>query len=490
MTPLQRYPLLFLLLPFVFSSCGGALKKAPHPNEPSITGYSDIIPLTESNLRGHKMLYDEGWFVVSSSKKALAYARNKAFTTSGDNMRKIAASVVEHSGEFGHQVTENTEKSYELAKHTLEFGTDVSRFGLAVTSLLAEDELKLARNAFDEACTAFVDGHISLVKRTPEDLKRLKSVPGTYFQNLKEDFSNIHDLYASVNSKVSEKIGLSWEKSFDEAAASFQAEYEESGKRGNSLTALGDILSGYLKAFYQGIARPSAKALVQGSGKGANSLIFLPGAAASVVAGRTLEATGLALFYTGETGYHIIAPTIESGYLAGVSMLSLAAVPVSVAGGVTLSAVNQVAFTAAAPVVGAGKAVATTVRDTGKYVALVGYDLSSQSTSVAINYAKSGVVLGYNALSAIPVHLFLGTVDTAVFLAYDGPRLVIAAARGELKPSVRGTAISVGALPTGAVVDLGKLEKEAGVKVDILTDDPSVINRVLENMPKDLKREP
>ena len=34
----------------------------------------DVIPLTMGNLRGHKMLYNEGWYIVTSSSKALDFA--------------------------------------------------------------------------------------------------------------------------------------------------------------------------------------------------------------------------------------------------------------------------------------------------------------------------------------------------------------------------------------------------------------------------------
>ena len=103
-----------------------------------------------------------------------------------------------------------------------------------------------------------------------------------------------------------------------------------------------------------------------------------------------------------------------------------------------------------------------------------------------INHISTGVVLGYNALTAIPVHLILGTVDAAVFLAWDGPRLVIAVASGKLKTGKGQDAYSVGELPTGSVVDLQKLKNNGGVNVDIVTDDPQIIHRVFEKMPADM----
>jgi hypothetical protein len=466
----------------------GCPKQPPAPTAISSrkTDSEQNFRLAGGYLQGHKVLYDEGWFFVTSTKKTLEYAKENSIKASSGSMKRIAKAVVKRTGELGGNVSDDLKDSYDKALRILEGGTTLTVIEAAGTMELMGDEFDYSKQAFEEACEVFVKGHIHLVKRTADDFHDIVSLPGNYFGDLKSDFSNIYDLSAQANKSVSDKIALSWDRSFDEAAGAFRKEYDQSGKRGNSLTALGDILSGYLKAFYAGVAKPSAKSIVEGSAKGANSLVFLPCAATAVVVGRTIEATGLTLYYTGKTGYHVVSPSLESGFLAGLSLLSMASVPVTAAGGAGLCAVNQVAFTAAAPVVGAGKALGDTAADTGKYVALVSHDVSVNSSHVMINHVKTGVALGYNALTAIPAHLFLGTLDTAVFLAYDGPRLVVAVARGEIKPGSGSETFSIGNLPTGSVVDLDKLEKEKGVKVTIVTDDPVIINNVIENMPKDL----
>lgn len=477
--------LVFSLGLFVFDGCA----KQPtvkSSNEHSITGYGEIIPITEGNLRGHKLLYDEGWFVVSSTKKALEYAKVNSIEASSGNMRRIAKAIISRSKNLGGEVNSDVKDSYQRAENLLKGGTTMTALVGLETGELVGQEFDYAKQSFVNACDAFVQGHIHLGKRTADDLHDLKSLPGNFFGDLRDDFSNIFELSSKANQAVSNKIALSWDRSFDEAANAFREEYEQSGKRGNSLTALGDILTGYLKAFYSGVARPSAKALVEGGAKGTSSLVFLPCATATMVAGRTIEATGLTLYYSARTGYHVISPTLETGLLSSLSLLSMASVPVTAAGGAGLCAMNQVAFTTVAPVYGVGKALTDTAIDTGKYVALVGHDITLQSSHVMINHVKTGVVLGYNALTAIPVHLFLGTADTAVFLAYDGPRLVIAVAKGEIKHPEVERAFSVGNLPTGAVVDLHKLEQEKGVKVEVVTDDPDIINNVIGNLPKDL----
>src|SRR4051812_12975366 len=45
---------------------------------------AEVIPVTAANLRGHESLYHEGWFIVSSTDKALRYAKEHAITSSGE----------------------------------------------------------------------------------------------------------------------------------------------------------------------------------------------------------------------------------------------------------------------------------------------------------------------------------------------------------------------------------------------------------------------
>jgi len=118
-------------------------------------------------------------------------------------------------------------------------------------------------------------------------------------------------------------------------------------------------------------------------------------------------------------------------------------------------------------------------------VAFVSYDAVVGTSKVVINQASAAVVLGYNALTALPAHAFMGIADSAVFLAYDGPRLVIAYAKGEIK-NKDNAAISVDSLPVGSVVDLNALKQE-GVDVKVLSDDPNVIKKVLKELPDDLR---
>lgn len=451
----------------------------------------DVIPLTMGNLRGHKMLYDEGWYVVTSSKRTLAYAKEHSIRSSREALKEAAAGAASRTRDYAASVAADAKGAVESGTGVVSTGTELTKDIANATHRAGKAELAYTSDLFHRAGEFFIQGNLSVAKRTAEDRKELAALPGNYYKDLKHDFSNIWELTSSANEKFAGKIEVGWEKAFNKAAKEFRKEYDRSGESPNTLVALGPVLYGYLKAFYHGLVTPSSKAIVK---TGASAVtyagsygVFLPAAGTSVVAGRTVQSVGLTLYYTGKAGVKIIAPTVEGGLLAGMSVLSLSAVPVTYAAGGALGAVNQVAFTTAGPVVGAGQGVLTTGIDTAAYVGLVTYDATKGLTRVVINQGASGVVLGYNALTAVPTHLLLGAEDAAIFLAWDGPRLVIALARGDLSSGDAHGKATVGDLPVGTVVDLKKLEQSQGVKTEVLSTDPAVIRGVMERLPEDLR---
>lgn len=488
------FALFLFSLPAVLQAVESALTSTATSTVPAgKQTVEDVIPLTMGNLRGHKMLYNEGWLVVTSSSKALDFAKKHSLTRSRDALADAAASAAGRSKDYAANIASDVKEAVAVDKRVRDAGTELTGDILQTTHRAGKAELTYSSEAFHKAGETFIQGNLSLGKRTAEDRKELAALPGNYFTSLKEDFSNIWELTSTANEKFAGKIEIGWDKAFDKAASEFRKEYDRSGESKNTLTALGPILYGYLKSIYHGIVAPSSKTIVK---TGASAVtyagaygVFLPVASTAVVAGRTVQSVGLTFYYTGKTGVKIVSPTVESGLLAGMSVLSLSAVPVTYAAGGTLGAVNQVAFTVAGPVAGAAQGAATTAIDTATYVGLVTYDGVKGATKVVINQASSGVVLGYNALTAVPTHLVMGVVDV-VFLAWDGPRLVIAAASGKLKSSDDGKEhLTLGDLPVGTVVDMKKLEQSQGTKVEVLSTDPAVIRDVLERLPDDLRTE-
>lgn len=487
-------PILLVALLIVISA--GTLHSAGHEqttvSNNGGNSWEDVIPITAGNIRGHRMLYNEGWFIVTSSAAALEYAKEKSIISSRDAIKVALERASKHTSDYKENLKSDIMGSIQSGKEIFKKGLERSGETLKDTHKLAKKELAYSRDSFKKAWELLIKGNLTLVKRTEEDRKELVAVPGNYFKNLKKDFSNIWEITNEFNESITGKIDDSWEAAFQKASREFKSEYERSGEQENSLLALGPILYGYLKTFYHGLAAPASKKIVKIGVEGTSKALFLPVATTSVVAGRTIQSVGLTLYYTGKTGVKIISPTVEGGLLNGMSLLSLASVPVTYVTGGALGAMNQVAFTAAAPVYAGVEATATIARDTAGYVTFLAYDGIKGTTKVVINQACSGVVLGYNALTAIPTHVLMGCVDSAVFLAWDGPRLGIATVRQALERKEgyeKKEALSPGDLPVGTVVDLKKLESMDGIEVEIISEDPAVIKEVLRKIPCDLRGE-
>lgn len=454
---------------------------------------SEIIPVTESNLRGQQSLYREGWFVVSSTEKSFSYAKEHAITSSGQAMSRAVADAREHSADYGKNLADAGKSGVQTGAQIFSGGTDLSKQELAVTAGLVKTEWDYGSRNMSAAWEHFVKGNLTLAQRTAEDRAALASVPGDWYKRLSSDFSNLNELTDQATQAMSSHIEGRWGAAFDEARTDFNDSYQRSGTRGNSLSGLFDIMAGYVKVLYSGVVKPATRSVVQGTEitvKGVTNAVFLPVTKLFIVSGRTIQSTGLSLYYTTAMGVKLVSPTVEGGLLTGLSMLSYSAIPVTAAVGGTVGAVNQVAVTAAAPVAGAGKAVAVGAADTGVYAAQVTYDLLKGVTRVTMNQAQSGIVLGYNALTALPTQTLLGAANGIVFLAYDGPRLVVATAKGEVQWSDQGGekgGVPVQSLPVGSVVDLNALGKEPGVQVQVISDDPEVVHKVLERLPDDLR---
>ena len=454
---------------------------------------SEVIPITAANLRGQASLYHEGWFIVSSADKAFAYAKEHSITSSGAAMRQMGADIARHSAERGGGIAATPSAGVQAGAKVLERGTALTKSELAATHAVGQGELDYANRGMQRAWARVVKGNLTLAERTEGEREALRALPGGYFEHLRTDWSNLNELTDDAKRKMSSGIEARWGDAFGEAKADFNRAYERSGTRSNSLAGLGDIFVGYVSAGYSGVAKPTARAAVQGgeaTAKVGAELVFLPVTYSFIVTGRTVTSAGMSLYYATATGVKLVSPTVEGGLLAGMSMLAYGAVPVTYAAGGTVGAVNQVAVTTAAPVAGVAYTAGSAIAESGVYAAQVSYDLGSGVAKVTMNQAQAGVVLGYNALTQLPTQTVLGAANGAVFLAWDGPRLVVATARGEVQwrddGGVRGT-VPVQSLPVGTVVDLDALRKEPGITVETVSEDPQVVEKVLEKLPQDLR---
>jgi len=351
---------------------------------------AEIIPRTEANLRGQQSLYREGWFVVSSTEKAFSYAKEHSITSSGQALSQALADARGHSANFGKNLKEAGKGGVQTGAKVFEGGTEVSKAAIAITAGLAKDEWDYGSSNLSAAWEHFVKGNLTLAQRTAEDRQALAAVPGDWYKNLQGDFSNLDELTDQATQSMSTHIEGRWGEAFGEARADFNESYRQSGARGNSLSGLGDIMAGYIKVLYSGVVKPASRTVVQGTeaaAAGVTKTVFLPTTKLFVVGGHTIEATGISLYYTTSMGVKLVSPTVEGGLLTGLSMLSYGAVPVTATVGGAAGAINQIAVTAAAPVVGAGAATVEGAADTVVYGAQVSYDLLTGVTRVTMNQA-------------------------------------------------------------------------------------------------------
>lgn len=483
-------PFRYCALALGISVCNTACTTAPPAQQTVPKTPAEIIPITESNLRGQQSLYREGWFVVSSTEKAFSYAKEHSITSSGQAMSSAIADAGSHTEKYGGNLVGAAKGGVQTGADVYESGTNFSKKELAFTAGLVKSEWEYGSENLNLAWERFVKGNMSLTQRTEEDRKALKAVPDNWFKDLKSDFRNLDELTDEATNAISTNIEGRWDEAFEEARSDFNDSYQQSGTRGNALSGLGDIMVGYVKVLYSGLVKPASRTAVQVTTKGVTNVVFLPVSKLLIVSGRTIQSTGLSLYYTTSMGVKLVSPNVEGGLLTGLSMLSYGAIPVTAVVGGAMGVANQIAVTAATPVAGAGKAVAVGAAETGMYAAQVSYDLLKGATKVTMNQAQSGIVLGYNALTALPTQTLLSAANGIVFLAYDGPRLVVASAKGEVQWSGKNgdkNSTPVQSLPVGSVVDLDALSKESGVQLQVISDDPEVVQKVLEELPDDLR---
>ncbi len=453
---------------------------------------AEVIPITAANLHGQQSLYREGWFVVTSTEKTLSYAKEHGVTSAGQAVSRAVAAIGEHGSGLGTRLAAAGQSGMETTEQVAAAGAAQRQKQWAATDKLTHSEMDYGSRAMARAWEHLIQGNLTLAARTAEDRRALQAIPGDWFAQLKADYSNLHELSEKAKARMSSHIEGNWDQAFHEAQLAFDQSYQASGTRHNSLSALGDIMGGYAKAAYSGVAKPAARSTVQGAeatAKVGGKIIFLPVVGLPILAERTVASAGQTLYYVGDMGVKLVSPTVESGLLTGLALFSYGAVPATYLAGGSAGVVNQVALTAAAPVAGAGKAVATGAGETVQYAARVSYDLGRGVTTVALNETQAGIALGYNALTQLPTQTLLGAANGAIFLVYDGPRLVLASARGEVQwqdeTGAKGS-VPVESVPVGSVVDLAAL-KARGAAVEVIDADPETIHKVLKNLPQDLR---
>ncbi len=422
--------------------------------------WAESLSITKKNFQGQKWLFEEGWEVIASPVKAWDTAV-KNNESSKEAFRKAIGKI--------NPSEETTKERLESASKT---SKSISKTASENTKAIYAEARRIEKKAFKDSSEDFKKswetlslGYVHLGRRNADDLESLKKVNTEFFGRIGDDFHSIEEGIKPVLGFLLDKESGNGTKYFERGKHAFQKNYEKSGKRGNSLTGLWDVIVGYASWGYHAIFSP-AKAIPYYTTE-----VVLK---TFVVTHHTVHSLGSNLYYSTKLGYRVVSPTVESGLLASLALLE--GVHGSVTPNVFRSAglINKVAVKSAAPVIGAGKFAieesSTRAQNAGTYI-VHGAEAVGE---VVMEKVESGVVLGYSGLSQIPPQLLLTAVNSAVFLVYDGPNLMIAKVTGKVGDT------SIEEIPTGSVMNV-ELMKKFGFKVEKLTDDPEILKKVLEH---------
>lgn len=450
--------------------------------------WQEIAKISSSNLEGHKYLYNHGFYIITSTKESLEYFKRNSIKTSAMVWQEFLESAGDNYLEAKSNLSENpklAKEFYNKIKEAQKFTSD--KLNYAKDSVV-EAELKIAKDTGKKALSGFLNGFITIRKRTQNDFEEIKNTPNKYLEDLKNDFSNLEELIGKFKNKKQKAIeesneSISWSESFSRAQLEFNNEYEKTKSDNNTLIAMPKILWGHLKAIYWAVVKPLGVSTYKGvseSGhlitKGIEKFILLPVASSVIIGGRTLYSIGGVVYHVGSAGVNILSPVTETTLHAATSLIALASTVPSFTLIQGANIFSQVTLEGSSIVLPATGYVAKSVEDISVSTGKIIYETAKAAGKIIYSNTTSAVVLGYNAISALPSHAVMGAVNSTVFLVYDGPRLFIAWSRGELGPDQ---------IPVGSVIDYQKL-KESNIEVNKIELDEDQMEKVINGLEVDL----
>lgn len=427
----------------------------------------------QKSKQDHIDLYNEGFLVIPATKKNLQTVSRDTFKTTPDAWREFYKSFREDTREFKEFQKKYPEKATQTLKTIWELGNSSRRKIFDETTKLTIDEVKYTKKQFAKGAEHFFLGHIKFARRSQKDRQAIMATPGRFIKEVKGDLSSFKSFLKKFRSDKSSEVNKSWSKSLDRAVNEFKKEYHKSGESSNAIVALPRVFWGHLKWIYYAIFKPSGRAL-----KKTGTYILFPPVAVGVVAARGLSNLGGVLYYSGKTGVHIISPYIESALYSSLGILSSMAIIPTYIGGHGLGAFSQVGLSTSSVAVSGTQLLSGAAISGSKYMGSMFYNFSKASAKTVLTTSKSAVILGYNAMVALPSHILLGAVGGVLVFVVDGTDGMIAI--------IRGNKDELEKLPAGSVIDLKKA-KDAGVEIEVLTKDPVEVKKILESLPTDLK---
>lgn len=450
--------------------------------------WQEIAKISSSNLEGHKYLYNHGFYVITSTKDSLEYFKRNSIKTSAMVWQEFLTNAVDNYSETTSNLNENpklAKEFYDKIKEAQKFASD--KLNYAKHSVV-EAELKIAKESGKKALSGFLNGFITIKKRTQNDFEEIKNSPNKYFEGLKTDFSNLEELIGKFKKKKQKEIeetneSISWSESLSRAQVEFNNEYEKTKSDNNSLVAMPRVLWGHLKALYWAAVKPlgvSAYKGVSESGhlitKGIEKFILLPIASSVIIGGRTLYSIGGVVFHAGSAGVNILSPVTETTLHAATSLIALASTVPSFTLIQGANIFSQVTLEGSSIILPATSYMAKSIEDISVSTGKIIYETTKAAGKIIYSNTTSAVVLGYNAISALPSHAVMGAVNSTVFLVYDGPRLFVAWSKGELGSDQ---------IPVGSVIDYQKL-KESNIEVNKLELDEDQMKKLINGLEEDL----
>ena len=432
--------------------------------------FQKIAPLTANALGERINIHEKGWYIIPSSKKSTKTVIENGAMSFRTAKAMVFVSMKERAEKYPGNLGDTMKMIRSLGKNEEKALYQFSKDIYEGTFALAKREVEQSGELFKESGNSFVIGYISLGDMEKKDREEIFSTIKEFNKDRMQNYSSISELFKDVSVKNGETISKAWSGAYKRAVLAYSKEYEESGTKSNTLVALWDIFQGYTVAMKELAFAPVSTTVVDSGKIIAINGVAVPVAYVATFLNQTIVTTGLVIYYPTKLGYRVVSPTLEAGFLSSMGVLSATATAPTIVGGTAVGAFNQVATFTGVESTRATGAVAGAAYETGATATGMIYDFSKGSTQSVYYALKSGVVLSYAALTVIPTHLLLTVPDATIFLAWDGPRLVIASVKGNYK--------GFESLPVGSVVDLEEARKQG--KVEILTDDQTIVKKVLE----------
>ena len=433
------------------------------------SSFQKIAPLTNNAIKGRENLHENGWYFIPSSKKTLAQISNEGKMTALSARALFYNSIKERANIYPENVSKRMKELSEITKDFDQEADAISKKIYSTTFVTALSQIETSQKYFQDSKQEFVQGYISLVPTAEKDIKEIYETMKKFNNSMSENYSNLDQMFADTRLKNGQKISTAWRNVYSKAVKEFDQKYQESGEKSNSALAVWDIFQGYTIAIKEFAFSPLADVATSSGEVLANGAV-LTGGYIGTAGAQGIVSTGMVLYTPAKLGYRVMSPSLYSGYLGTLGIASASASAPTVVSGVSMGAFTQVTAVTASTTIKAGAKTAGATYETANTAAGMMYDIGKGSGKAALYGMKSGVILGYTALTVIPAHLVLAVPDSTIILAWDGPRLVIARVKGNYK--------GFDNLSTGTVVDLEQAKKEN--QVEILTDDPNIINKVLD----------